>query len=344
MKTKQLTSILQDASMFLSKQTTIPVIGMFYFGKTIKATDMEKYFEYDFDTWVDLCVPSTILDILKNLDWDEVTLIQDKNTLHIECAWDKFTLTWVSTSEYVAFPKVKWTTTTIDSVDMMKWFTNVLPAIQEKNFSPVMTWIKISRKNWELVFAWTDSFRLHEVKLKNDWDDFWIVIPKIHATTISKVVSKMNVISMTASSNMVQLKWDWYTVTSLLIQWNYPDYNNENIMPTQFNYVIKVDAFSLAKAVKKITILTKEINNFVELECKDDKLLLRSKNSTKGSSEVSIDCKWNNVTFWLNGSYLDILSTFTWECELKIVSPEKPVTVKDYSRDYFTCIIRPLVK
>jgi len=85
------------------------------------------------------------------------------------------------------------------------------------------------------------------------------------------------------TSNHIEL-----LVTSLLIQGNFPDYNNENILPTKFNTSILIDKEQLEKAVKKILIITKDINNYVLLETQKDKLHVSSGNTEKGEATTSI--------------------------------------------------------
>ena len=53
--------------------------------------------------------------------------------------------------------------------------------------------------------------------------------------------------------------------TSLVIQWNFPDYEKEEIMPTNFNTNLIVNKDDCERAIKKIWILTRDINNYIEL-------------------------------------------------------------------------------
>jgi DNA polymerase III sliding clamp (beta) subunit (PCNA family) len=63
---------------------------------------------------------------------------------------------------------------------------------------------------------------------------------------------------------------------SLLIQGNFPDYDNEKIVPRQFNTTITVDSSATEKAIRKIGILTKDNNNFIHIVSKDTFLEITS--------------------------------------------------------------------
>jgi DNA polymerase III sliding clamp (beta) subunit (PCNA family) len=64
--------------------------------------------------------------------------------------------------------------------------------------------------------------------------------------------------------------------TSLLIHGNFPEYENENIMPKNFNTTVIVDKNSIDKAIKKIGIMTKDINNYVVLGITNDGINIQS--------------------------------------------------------------------
>lgn len=55
-------------------------------------------------------------------------------------------------------------------------------------------------------------------------------------------------------------------VTTLLIQGNFPEYEKESIMPTTFVTTANVDKSQLDKAIRKISILTRDLNNFISLQ------------------------------------------------------------------------------
>jgi DNA polymerase III sliding clamp (beta) subunit (PCNA family) len=54
-------------------------------------------------------------------------------------------------------------------------------------------------------------------------------------------------------------------VSSILIQGDFPNYENESVIPSQFNTKVVVEKDILEKAIKKVLTFTKSENNFVEL-------------------------------------------------------------------------------
>jgi DNA polymerase-3 subunit beta len=66
---------------------------------------------------------------------------------------------------------------------------------------------------------------------------------------------------------------------SLLIQGNFPDYDNEKIVPRSFHTTVTVDSNAIEKAIKKIGILTKDNNNFIHITSQDNILNITSGNT-----------------------------------------------------------------
>jgi DNA polymerase III sliding clamp (beta) subunit (PCNA family) len=159
--------------------------------------------------------------------------------------------------------------------------------VTEKNFSPIMTGILMRTKEYagqkKLVFVGTDSFRLAEYKIDLDASNFQqdisVVIPKIHVLDIKKVIDYMLHLGVeTAQLNISDSMIEWNTTINgmtirtmtLLIQGNFPEYENENIMPTNFQHTISVDTLQCEKAIRKIATITRSLNNYIDISCNQD--------------------------------------------------------------------------
>jgi DNA polymerase III sliding clamp (beta) subunit (PCNA family) len=155
-------------------------------------------------------------------------------------------------------------------------------------FTGVVITSKQEEKNNQLVFVGTDSYRLAEYKTPYDgeFQDFKLIIPKSSINDIKRVgdycLSKQqnNNVQIHYANNMVLCEFSIGNMSiktnSLLIQGNFPDYDNEKIVPRQFNTTITVDSSATEKAIRKIGILTKDNNNFIHIVSKDTFLEITS--------------------------------------------------------------------
>lgn len=372
----KLQEVLDLCYRFVSKHSTLPVLENIYIKSNIdslvfRATDMEKYIDVEISAkidseWAITVNAKTLTDIIKTINDKEVKLMIDDSTdtLLIKSASDDFKIKWIPATEYVAVPEIS----SINSIKInanyfAKWVSKVDYAVTERNFSPVLTWVLMRiKKYWDefkLIFVWTDSFRLAEYKISIDWvgDEMDLIVPKVNIWDIKKVadyfVSKWwESMNISFSENLVSFSFQIEDIkiltTSLLIQWTFPDYENENIIPTQFNTKILVDKSSIDLSIRKISILTRDINNFIDISVDNAILNITSWETDKWEAKTNLTIvkEWENMSFWVNGKYIqDFIRTCDWvSVWINIVSWEKPIVLKDQDDVSYTYVVRPLVK
>lgn len=374
--TSKLQEILDNCTRFVSKSSTLPVLENIYIKAesdkvVFKSTDMEKYIQFEINTQVEaqwwLTVNAKVFsDIIRSLDDDEVKLEIDENTdmLTINTTSDVFKVKWISISEYVAAPSVSSdVAASIKPSELSKWIDKVAYAVTERNFSPVLTGVLLKMKqesDWnKLVFVWTDSLRLAEYKIpyEGEFCEMELVIPKINIIDIKKMIDYVEEkwwtkIDVSFSENMVSFVADLedskiYT-TSVLIQWNFPNYDNESIIPRQYNTEINTDKMQLEKSIKKVSILTKDVNNFVNISNLDEKkIVVRSWETDKWEADTNINASidWSDFKIGINWKYIsDFIKVIESDNILiNIVDNEKPVVFKDELDENLVYVIRPLV-
>ncbi len=374
LSTSRLKEVLELVSRFVSKHSTLPILENVYIKADIdniifKATDMEKYIQLTLPASVDAEWSITVnakmfLDIVRSIEEDEVKIVidEDKDIINIKTSSDDFKLKWIPASEYVALPSVESDESfTINIKDFIKGVEKVYFAVTEKAFSPVLTWVLVRLKSDnKLVFVGTDSFRLAEYKLDYNFDvdkDLDVIIPKVNIQDIIRVfdyaVNKdSKEVDMKIADNLVSFSLKIedidVIVASLLIQGDFPNYENENVIPTQFNTKILVDANVLEKAIKKVIILTQSENYFVQLNVDSNKLLISSGMTDLWESvtQIPASIEGSQIQLWINWKYiLDFLKAIDSEnISINIVSEEKPVVFKDINDERYTYVVRPLVK
>lgn len=376
LKTAQLQELCDLITRFVSKHSTLPILENVYIkGSTdqflMRATDMEKYvntqIKADIDgEWALTVNAKTFTDIIKTLDDEFVTMAIDvaKDKLTIKTSSDDFSMKGIPAQEYVAIPEVRSDVAiTLDAQHVVTGIGKVEYAVTEKNFSPVLTGIFMRTKEYDgqqyLVFVWTDSFRLAEYKIpvQGIQKSFEFIIPKANSNDIKKVLEYYhslggqevtmkyadNLISFTMETNGIAL-----TATSLLIQGSFPEYDNENIIPTVANIKIQVDKNQLEKAIRKISIITRDINNYIALQGENDVLHVQSGETDKGDAHSSLAAiiQGESVILWLNGKYISdyIRAIEANDLRLHIVNAEKPIVMYDPQDSAYRYVVRPLIK
>ena len=334
----KLNDIIDISSRFVAKNATLPILQNIYMKASIdnivvRATDMEKYVEIEAPCEVKLEWAITInakmfSDIIKAIEDKqvEISVDQQSQVMTIKSWKDNFEIPGISASEYVALPDVPQDNKlTLDTQWLSNGIEKVEYSVTEKNFSPVLTWILMKSKeeewNRKLVFVGTDSFRLTEFKTNSTivWDDFSLIIPKTSVLDIKKISDFAQEkwsdnVNVKYSSNLIAFDFDIdgmkILATSLLIQGNFPDYEREEVMPTKFNTTLIMNKDDCEKAIKKIWILTRDINNFIQIEVNDGEASVSSWKTDKWTWKTnipvlvewepvsSIDSKWYWFSFY----------------------------------------------
>lgn len=398
-KTAQLQELADIATRFVSKHSTLPILENIYIKGvgdvlTIKATDMEKYVNVELQAkieaeWALTVNAKMFTDIIKMLE-DEYTTLhidQSKDKLLIKTASDSFSMKGIPAQEYVAIPEVRSDVTiNLAAKDISTGIWKVEYAVTEKNFSPVLTGIfmklkQVDNKN-KLFFVGSDSFRLAEytITTQGEYVPFEIIIPKTTCNDLKKVIEYYigqggEEIDMKFAENLVSFvmkKGDIsLTTTSLLIQGAFPDYDNENIIPTTGKIKLQVDKSALDKAIKKILIITRDINNYVLLNATTDTLVVTSEETDRGDAQSSMPAvmqvnkammwpeestpetvwEWvalqsDKISFWLNGKYVaDFLRSIeSPDIRFHIINTDKPVVLYDPQDPAYRYVVRTLNK
>lgn len=371
----QLIDLVDIASRFVAKNATLPILQNIYMKASIdsliiRSTDMEKYIEIEIPCkilaeWSITINAKTFLDIIRTIEEKEIEINVDQKSQVMTIKWSKdtFEINWIPASEYVALPEVpNDNKITLDAQIFSQWIEKVEYSVTDKNFSPVLTWILLKSKEQEgwkrMIFVWTDSFRLSEYKILSNWNnnEFSLIIPKNSINDFKKIADyqiakESNEIDVRYSDNLISLQFNIdnikITATSLLIQWNFPEYDREEIMPNKFNTKILLDKNLCEKAIKKIWILTRDINNFIQIETEKDTVIISSWKTDKWAWTTSLPAiiEWDPITLWVNWRYItDFIKTMEWdELLFNLVDNQKPIIVEDKWNQSYKYVVRPLI-
>lgn len=375
---KELKNILDLSAKFVAKNNTLPILQNIYiYWKdklvTFRATDMEKYIEIHLEAnvegeWALTIDAKTFSDIIRNNEdeYIDLSINQEKDLLTVKWIYDNFSIKWINASEYVALPEMNSTQTIeIPSQTLSQWIEKTEFAVTEKNFSPIFTWILIKTKittEWnKLIFVWTDSFRLAEYKVPytgNIEEEMSIIIPKSSINDIQSIAQfaqsqdNDNKCSIELSKNLLRCNFEISTMkiqaTTLLIQWNFPDYDNEKIMPREFSTTMQINKVDCEKSIKKIWILTKDINNYILLDVKWNDITIQSWDTDKWDWKTQLQWETNgpDLQLWLNWRHVtDFIRAIEGdELIFNMINNQSPLILSNKNDENYRYVIRPIQK
>lgn len=371
---KKALNMLDIAAKFVSKNSTLPILQNIYLKASIdslliRATDMEKYVEIEIPCEVQIegaitINAKTFLDILKTIESENIELSVDQKTniMTIKTPKDTFDINGIAASEYVALPEVPQENSfVLDTLAFSKGIDHVEYAVTEKSFSPVLTGVLMKTGKWDasnkLIFVGTDSFRLSEYRVNHtNASDFSLIMPKALVNDMRTVVNfaigkEVADMKVNYSENLIAFSFVIEDIkiiaTSLLIQGNFPEYEREEVLPTQFVTKVMLDKNECEKAIRKIWILTRDINNFIQIETKDSKVVISSGKTDKGAgiTELAAIIDGEPLTFAVNGRYIsDFIKNMESDTLVfNIINSQKPVVLMDKDEENNRYVVRPLI-
>jgi len=370
-ETAKILEVIDLGLRFVSKNATLPILQNFYFKASIdtlllRATDMEKYIEIEMPCKIVMEGAITVnarmfSDIMKSIEEKEVEISVDQKSqiMTLKSAKDTFDINGIAASEYVALPEVpNENTISVETSLFAEGVSKVEYAVTEKNFSPVLTGVLLKAKEESLIFVGTDSFRLSEFKAPSSIKeaDFALIVPKVTMTDIQKISeyainNESDTLTIKYSENLIafqsHIKDMKILATSLLIQGNFPEYDREEIMPKIFNTKILVDKSLCEKAIRKIGILTRDINNYIQIETTQDSIIISSGKTDKGAGTTNIPAiiEWPAVNFGINGKYItDFIKIIKGdELIFNVIDNQKPLVLMDKDDASYRYVVRPLI-
>jgi len=261
-------SILINLQPFLEKKDASQITSHIYFEAqndicTIKATDEEIGLVI---TSKDIIIEDEgsftangkkILDIIRILKGEEISLELIENYINIKQNKSKFKLPTFDSSTYPSFPLIEdKPQITLDSINLIKSLKKISPTIDNNNPKFELNGALLNIKNHSTQLVGTDTRRLAVVSLSSQNEkEFSIIIPKKAILEIQKLF--INQIKIYYDKTNLIIQNNNYYFFSRLINGNYPDY--ERIIPKESKISINLPKRELLESIKMITTISQEI-------------------------------------------------------------------------------------
>ena len=321
--------LLTEENNFSLKATDYE-IGLSYFTKEIKIVSSGNA----------TANGKKLLDIIKSLKDDDITLETINDYLYIKQNSSKYKLPMLNPNDFPPFPsmdaKPKFN---INSSTLVRSIKKIAPAIDTNNPKFELNGSLINIKNNTINFVATDTKRLAMVKLEHETEeDFSLIIPRKAIGEIQKLFFGENADLVYDEHTLIASATHFIFFTKL-INGKFPDY--ERIIPKNKNFRLQLSRELMIESIKQIAIISNEI----KITFKAEKIIFESLNDDNIEAKTEIDYKTGleeELFLAVNSRYiLDFLShiesqTFT----LGFNDSGLPFTLES---DNFTTIVMPIM-
>ena len=350
-KKNTLEIVLNHLQAFLDNKDSSQITSHIYFETLddevlLKATDYEIRLETKIQIKKELDGNATvngkkILDIIKRLKDEDLTLESDSQKIYISQGKSKFQLPMFNTSEFPKNIQNANQKVNIDTKNFIHNLKKISPAIDGSNQKIALTGALLELKDYKLNFVATDTRRLAFIKEDiQSIDSFYIIIPKKALSEIIKLFS--DDMEIYCGETQLMIKNQYYTFYTKLINDKFPDY--EKIIPKEFKNQITLPKNDVIEAIR----LVNSISPKIKITFRSNSVLfenMQKENSEEGQTqfEYNINIPENEeLSIGVDSRYLlDFLSKIESESfEFCIKEVNIPFVVQDKN---FSTIILPII-
>jgi DNA polymerase-3 subunit beta len=355
---------LQSIQGIVDKKTTMPVLSHFLLkvGKTasILATDLDIALQGPLDAKISekgsLCIPARkLFEIAREVEGDLLLESQENNWLKVKSGKSTFKLMGLAEQEYPALPE-------ITRKDELSMESDTLRDIIEKTIFAtgesdtrytlnglLMHFIpKKKKKKFEVRVVGTDGHRLSMVTKEIEGtlsEEKKLILPKKAAMELKRLLEgNSESVQMYLDKNHIFFMIGNIVLTSRLIEGTYPNY--EQVIPQDNEKKAVLHKITFLKALRRISIMSRERTNAVRFDLETGKVTLSSINPDVGEAreEIAGQYKGDEISIGYNARYLiDILQEMEGEnVMMELQEALSPTLLLDTEDNDYKCVIMPM--
>jgi DNA polymerase-3 subunit beta len=358
---------IQIVKQSSGRNTTLPILNNILFeisnGEiTLYTTNLDigikTVIRGKIETEGKLTIPQDkILNYVKNLPHEQVTIEAKENSLTVECNQQYFaSFVTMAADDFPMFPTLESKTSLKFSMAIFKQaLKRCFTALPKNDFRPELAGVLLKRLANNFFLVGTDGFRLVENTLIPEelpsGEDFQVIIPTKTVSELIRIfeMTDDDVVEIVISENQIFLVTASVKIISRLIDKDFPAY--EGLIPKDYEKIYKVSRPELIQAIKLSSVFSTDKVFDVDMSFGTDGFVtVGSKNSEVGTSSSKIavdninapkDSKFDiafNFNYTLDG--LNLLASDN--IFVKINDADSPVIFADEEETNFFYLIMPI--
>lgn len=232
-----------------------------------------------------------------------------ENTLHIRGSDSHFQVYTSDPSEFPPVPELEGKADFEVSGEELRWMIDrTLFAAAKESTRYAIDGLLWERKGKQLKIVATDGRRLSmvgcEVEKAGEAESKGIVPSKAVSLFHRAVLNPEEKFRIKFLSNQVLLAGSRVTISSVLVEGNFPKY--EDVIPQDCDKKVRLDTLQLLSATRRASLLTSEESRAVRLEFTTDKLVMQARAPEQGEAtiEMAVDYKGDPLEIGFNPVFL----------------------------------------
>ncbi|GAB4409431.1 MAG: DNA polymerase III subunit beta [Thermodesulfovibrionales bacterium] len=351
---------LSNIQNIVEKRSTMPVLSHFLLdagkkGTYMVATDLQIAIKEPLNAAVQsegkLCIPARkLFEIVREADGDLTIESEDEQWIKVSFGKSRFRLACLPYGEFPAWPGM-------ESAEEIGFNTGVLSEMIEKTLysageadtrytlNGVLFHLRPDRKS--ITVVGTDGHRLAaitkglEIEVK---DEKKVILPRKAASEFRRFLGISETVSAFIGKNHILFKIGDVQFLARLIEGTYPDY--EQVIPLSNETVVKINRENFLRALRRVSIMSRERSNAVKMDVSDSSLTVSSSNPDLGEARDEIDAEYKGeaLSAGFNARYLiEALNAMTSEnVVFALKDPLSPTLLTEEGNEDYKCVVMPM--
>ena len=253
-----------------------------------------------------------LYDIIKKIPNEtQIRLIKNNSCLRIEYNKSKFSLPVLNSNEFPTLSEEEPISTfKIKSYDFAKIIDKTEFAISNDETRYYLNGIFLCVKekdNKQLISVATDGHKLSFMSSRIDsftGNLEGVIVPKKTVSTIRKIITDQNSVSIAVSKTKIKVICDNSIVTSKLIDGKFPEY--EKIIPNDNNKTLIVSKEELSRSIDIVSTMSSDKHRSIKFLLQKNKIILQAYTQDGGfaNDEIDVDFTEEPLEIGFNSNYL----------------------------------------
>ncbi|MBM4136936.1 MAG: DNA polymerase III subunit beta [Nitrospira sp.] len=369
---------LSNIQNIVEKRNTMPILSHFLLdvgkkGTYIVATDLGTALKEQLEGKVEregkLCIPARkLFEIAREVEGDLLLESGDESDesvsggggwLTVKAGASNFRVACLQANEFPAWPVMEDSEEiAVDSKTLLEMIERTIYSAGESDTRYTLNGLLFHAKpdNTFLTIVGTDGHRLAMIKKEMHGavkGEKRIIVPRKAVSELRRFLDRESekvTISIGSSHLLFHVrtgssdKVEAVEFLTRLIEGTYPSY--EQVIPPSNEKKVFIKRDVLTKALRRVSIMSRERANAVRFDLEQNSLVISSSNPDIGEAreEVAIDYTGDKISLGFNARYMiDVLGAMMSEqVILELQDQLSPVLVREEGNEDYRCVVMPM--
>lgn len=355
---QELQNKLSNIQNIVEKRNTMPILSHFLLdvkkgGSFITATDIETAIREPITLEADaegrLCIPARkLFEIVREVEGDIALESEDAQWISVKAGQSTFRLACLSPDEFPSWPEM-------EAAEEMEMEPEVLGQMIERTIYAsgesdtryTLNGLLFHLLDGTLTVVGTDGHRMAVIARKmpkKAGKELKVIVPRKTASELRKFLDREGPVSVLIGKNHILFKIADITFLARLIEGTYPNY--QQVIPSANEKKLVIDRESMIKALRRVSVMSRERSNAVKTEIEDGLIRLTSSNPDIGEAKDEVPVKYSGegLSVGFNARYLlDVLQAMSAETVvLEMQDQLSPTLLREEGDEAYRCVVMPM--